>query len=389
MSPPRLTAELVAVLRSVLPRDRGSLPLHEPSFGGAEWRYIKDCLDSGWVSSAGSYVETFEQKLAETTGAGQAVATVNGTAALHLCLIGAGVQEGEEVIAPALTFVASINAIAYCGAVPHFADCDASDLGLDAAKLAEHLDEIGEARDDGFYNRQSGRRIAAVLVTHVLGHAADLEPLAELCRSRGLPLIEDAAEALGSRYKGRHVGNHGLVSALSFNGNKIMTTGGGGAVLTSDEDLADRLKHLSTTARPGHPWRYDHDAVGYNYRLPNINAALGCAQLEQLRGFLESKRRLADRYRLAFGSVTGVTFFAPPREEESNHWLNALLLDQADQGLLDDCLAALHAEGILARPLWTPMHKLAPYSDAPCMDLSVVEDIAARLICLPSSARLA
>ena len=388
MSPARLTVELVAAVRALLPPEAETVPLQEPHFEGNEWRYVKQCLDSGWVSSAGAFVDDFETRLAEVTEAPFAVATVNGTAALHLCLLGAGVASGDEVIAPSLTFVATANAIAYCGAIPHFADCEERGLGLDPAKLAVHLEAIGEPRQDGLYNRHTGRRIAAVLATHVLGHPSDLDPLVALCDAHGLPFVEDAAEALGSRYNGRHVGCHGRLGALSFNGNKILTTGGGGAVLTRDEALARRLKHLSTTARLPHPWHYEHDAVGYNYRLPNINAALGCAQLEGLPRALQAKRRLAERYRRALEPVEGVAFFAEPSYAESNYWLNAVTLEAAAEEMLETCLKALHAEGILARPAWQPMHRLPMYAEAPRMALDMTESMTARLICLPSSVPL-
>ena len=388
MSQPRLTAELIAALRGVLAGADAPVALHEPCFAGNEWHYLKDCLDSGWVSSVGAYVDRFEAELAALTGAGHAVAAVNGTAALHLCLLLAGVRPGDEVIVPSLTFVGTANAVAHCGAVPHFADSEARSLGLDAAELAKHLAATVERRDDGLFNRDTGRRIAAVLATHIFGFPCDLDALAAMSESWGLPLIEDAAEGLGSTYKGRHVGTHGLLAALSFNGNKILTTGGGGAVLTDDPDLAERAKYLSTTAKRAHPWRYDHTEVGYNYRLPNLNAALGCAQLEQLPGFLRAKRRLAESYAAALDPVAGLRFCHDPPETRSNCWLNAVALDRGDPALLDSVLSALHAEGILARPAWTLMHRLPMYADLPRGDLSVCEDLANRLICLPSSAAL-
>ncbi len=389
MSPLRLSAELVTAVRRVLPQGGTSYPLHEPLFGGKEWDYVKSCLDSGWVSSAGAFVGRFEQQICEVTGSEEAIATVNGTAALHLCLLAAGVRPGDEVIVPALTFVATANAVSYCGATPHFADSAETTLGLDPKRLAEHLATVGERRDGSLHNKTNGRRIAAVVVTHVLGHPADLDPLLSLCREQRLPLIEDAAEALGSTYKSRHVGRHGLLAALSFNGNKVLTTGGGGAVITDDEALAERVRHLSTTAKQPHAWRYDHDAVGYNYRMPNINAALGCAQLEQLSGLLHAKRALAARYASALAEVEGLRCVTEPAFARSNYWLNAVLIDAGDTGVRDELLKALHAEGILARPAWTLMHRLPAYAEAPRADLEVAKDIERRLICLPSSASLA
>lgn len=379
----------MAAARAVLPDSAEGVPLHEPSFKGNEWRYVKDCIDSGWVSSAGTYVTRFEDALRQTTGAGHAIATCNGTAALHLCYLLAGVEPGSEVIAPALTFVATINALAYCGARPHFADCSALTLGLDPERLADHLERIAERRPEGLYNKESGRRIAAVVCTHVFGHPADLDALVTLCRRWELPLIEDGAEALGSLYGGRHVGTYGLLGALSFNGNKILTTGGGGAVLTDDEALARQAKHLSTTAKLDHAWRYDHDALGYNYRMPNLNAALGCAQLEQLDGFLAAKRVLAARYGEALAPLQGVRFVAEPPGTRSNYWLCSILLRSDCRDRREELLEALHRVGLHARPVWKPMHHLPMYADAPRMDLQVTEDMAARLVSLPSSVALA
>lgn len=381
-----LAPAIVEVLRRLVP---SPCALHEPEFAGNEWQYVKECLDTGWVSSAGRFVERFEKDIASYTGAAHAVAIVNGTAALHACLMLAGAGRDDEVIAPALTFVATANAIAYCGAVPHFADCEERTLGLDPCKLDGHLATLSERRTGGLYNRQTGRRIAAVVAMHTFGHPVDLDALSVVCRRHGLPLIEDAAESLGSLYKGRHTGNDGLISALSFNGNKIVTTGGGGAVVTNDPDLARRAKHLTTTAKLGHRWAFKHDEVGYNYRLPNLNAALGCAQLEQMDGFVARKRTLADRYRKAFQGLPGVRVFAEPEGCRSNYWLNVLLLDGGVAGLRDDVLAATNDAGFMTRPAWEPMHQLPMFSGCPRMDLSVTEDLCRRLINLPSSPRLA
>lgn len=382
-------ASLVEATRGVLPPSLESAALHEPCFAGNEWRYLKDCLDSGWVSSAGAYVDRFEAALCETTGCGHAVATCNGTAALHLGYLLAGVEPGCEVIAPALTFVATINALAYCGALPHFADCSAETLALDPGRLAAHLEQVAERRPEGLFNKRSGRRIAAVVCTHVFGHPAALDDLVALCRHWELPLIEDAAEGLGSFYRGRHVGCFGTLAALSFNGNKILTTGGGGALVTGDPALADKARHLSTTSKLSHAWRYDHDAVAYNYRMPNLNAALGCAQLEQLERFLAAKRSLAERYQEAVAPLESVRFLAEPPDSRSNYWLCTILLEPGCPFGRDALLAALHEAGLYARPAWTPMHRLPMFAEAPRMDLSVTEDLVSRLICLPSSVALA
>lgn len=382
------TRAVLAAIKSVLPANAGAVALHEPRFAGNEWPYVKDCIDTGWVSSVGSYVDRFEQQLAAYTGSRRAVATVNGTAALHLCLLLAGVRPGDEVLVPTLTFVATANAVSYCGAVPHFADSEFATLGMDPNKLADHLKRIAKVQKDGCFNRTTGRTIRAAVPMHAFGHPADLDGLAAVCETFGIVMVEDAAESLGSFYKGMHTGNRGRISALSFNGNKVVTTGGGGAILTNDEELGGRAKHLTTTARVAHPWELAHDSVGYNYRMPNINAALGCAQLEQLPAFIRQKRSLAKRYEKAFASVDGVSFFSERKDAESNYWLNVLLLDRKHAGLRDELLALLNAKGIQSRPAWTLMHRLPMYADCPAMDLSTAEDLAARIVNIPSSAAL-
>lgn len=383
----RLDEAVLAAVRRAAGVEKAAL--HEPEFAGREWDYVKECLDTGWVSSVGKMVDRFEAMLADYTGAGRAVATVNGTAALHIAVMLAGAGPGDEVIVPSLTFVATANAVAYAGAVPHFADISAATIGLDPAKLDAHLRDAARSGPNGCVNRITGRPIKAVLVMHAFGHPANLDGLGEVCARHKLVLIEDAAESLGSYYRGRHTGTLARIGALSFNGNKIVTTGGGGAVLTSDPALGARAKHLTTTARLSAGWNFVHDAIGYNYRLPNINAALGCAQLERLENFLVRKRALAERYRAALADVDGVAFIAEPPGTKSNYWLNNILLDPgraAEQGAV---LEALNAAGFGARPAWTPMHELAMYRDCPRGDLSVTEDVFRRLVSLPSSAALA
>jgi len=383
-----ITKDIVAALRSVLPTADSFITLHEPTFGGNEWNYVKECLDTGWVSSVGKFVDRFEVDLANYTGVKRAVAVVNGTAALHVCLMLAGVEAGDEVLIPSLTFVATANAVTYCGAVPHFVDSEERTLGLDPVRLGEYLAEITEFRRDGCYNRATGRRIKAVVPMHTFGHPVDLDPLLEVCQRFGVELIEDAAESLGSLYKGKHTGNLGRVSALSFNGNKILTTGGGGAILTNDDQLATRAKHLTTTAKVPHRWEFNHDLIGYNYRLPNLNAALGCAQLEQLPGLLSAKRQLAERYRQALTGISGIRFFSEPANSQSNYWLNTLVLDEECADQRDALLKATNDAGIMTRPVWNLMNKLPMFADCPKMDLSVAESLERRLINIPSSAKL-
>jgi len=375
-------------MRTILPEECGPIALHEPHFSGNEWNYVKECLDTGWVSSVGKYVDRFEEELAVYTGVKQAVSVVNGTAALHVCLLLAGVKPEDEVLLPALTFIATANAISYCGAVPHFVDSDERTLGVNPHKLAKYLEEIAELRGDECYNRLTGRRIKALVPMHTFGHPVDLDPLVELCNSFQLDLIEDAAESLGSFYKGRHTGQWGLLSALSFNGNKTITTGGGGAILTNDEELGRLAKHITTTAKIHHHWEFNHDMIGYNYRMPNINAALGCGQLEQLPGFIAAKRELAELYSEAFTDAPGVRFFHEPENSRSNYWLNALLLDEENASERDVLLQATNEVGIMTRPCWNLMSEQKMFAGAPSMQLASAQSICRRLINIPSSPAL-
>lgn len=359
--------------------------LHEPFFGGKEAEYVQECIATGWVSSVGKFVDRFESDLAGIFQLKSAVAIVNGTSALHISLKALGVEAGDEVLVPALTFVAPANAIAHTGAVPHFVDCEARTLGVDAAKLDAWLGEIGEIRKDGCFNRKTGRRIKALVTVHVFGHPVDLEAVARVCGTHRLELIEDAAEALGTLYKEKPVGRWGRLTTLSFNGNKTVTTGGGGAVLTDDEALGKRIKHLTTTAKVAHPWRFDHDEIGYNYRMPNLNAALGCAQLEQLPEFLRKKRKLAERYETEFAPVEGLRFFKEPDFAKSNYWLNVLILEKNRAAELENLLRVTNEAGYMTRPAWTLLSDLPMFRQSPKMDLSCARDIVQRLINIPSS----
>jgi len=381
-----LAEQVAGAIRTVI----GSAPavLHEPTFSGNEWIYLKECLDSTFVSSVGKYVDRFELDLASFTGARHVVAVVNGTAALHIALKLAGVSPGEEVLIPALTFVATANAVSYCGATPHFVDSEESTFGVDALKLREYLGCSTEQRGGYCINRSTGRIIRAIVPMHTFGHPADIDGLIAVAHDFNLALVEDAAESLGSYYHGQHTGTFGLMGTLSFNGNKIITTGGGGAILTNDSELARHAKHLTTTAKLPHAWEYRHNEIGYNYRMPNINAALGCAQLEQLPTMLAAKRQLFQRYRVALRGVEGVTLMAEPEQCQSNYWLQTLFLnpEQADQR--DALLSATNNAGIMTRPAWTLMHKLAIFNNCPCMDLAGAESLSNRLINIPSSSKL-
>lgn len=378
----------IAAIERVVGDAPRPVALHEPQFAGREWEYVKETLDTGWVSSVGKYVNEFERRLAERCEVPFAIATMNGTAALHACLLVAGVQRDEEVITPALTFIATANAISYCGAIPHFCDSDPHTLGIDPDKLDRHLSETAEIVQGACRNRKTGRKIAAVVPMHTFGHPTDMDVLAEVAERWHLVLIEDVAEAIGSRYKGRHPGYHGLVSSLSFNGNKTITTGGGGALLTSNPEIARLAKHLTTTAKQPHKWAFLHDTVGYNYRLPNINAALGCAQLEQLDGFIAAKRRLNARYAEAFRDVPGASIFVDADFAESNFWLVTMKLDTPDEAVRDAFLDACHARGLLCRPVWKGMHHLPMYRDCPRAELPDADALEAQIVNLPSSAIL-
>lgn len=378
------TTAVLAILRDVLP---SGAPLHAPVFEGREWEYVKDCLDTGWVSSVGAYVDRIEDMICDRTAAATAIATVNGTAALHALLVASGVGSGDEVIMPALTFVATANAVVHSGARPHFSDIGRDTLGLDPVCLDAYLAEITEMRDGAPFNRKSGARIGAIVAVHVFGHPCDMDGLSRVAENYRLNLFEDAAESLGSLYGGRPTGAIGRAGVLSFNGNKTVTTGGGGAIVTNDGELGARLRHLTTTAKKPHAWEYDHDAVGFNYRMPNINAALGCAQLERLDEFISEKRALAGWYRDRFTPLDGVEFIDEANDGRSNFWLNAILL--GDRTTRDALLEAAHRNHIGLRPAWRPMHELPMYADCPRSDLPVTEDICARLVNLPSGVEAA
>ncbi|KRR24997.1 aminotransferase DegT [Bradyrhizobium lablabi] len=379
---------IVAAVQRAVGTPNGTLALHEPVFAGNEIAYLEECIKSTFVSSVGKFVDRFESMLEEVTGAKRAIAVVNGTAALHACFRLAGVEPGDEVMSPALTFIATTNAIAYCGASPHFIDSSFRTLGMDAQALGARLDAIAQRGPEGTINRETGRKIAAIAPMHTFGHPVDMDEIVAIARNWDIPVVEDAAESLGSTYKGHAVGSQARLAALSFNGNKIVTTGGGGAILTNDEELGRRAKHITTTAKLPHKWAFVHDEVGFNYRLPNLNAALGCAQLEQLDGFLKSKRRLAAAYQRAFAGVPGVQFSREPEGTTSNYWLNTILLDEAHAALRDDVLTALNASGFGARPTWTLMHRLPMFATCPRGDLGTAESIERRLINLPSSASI-
>lgn len=363
-------------------RSNDFIPLHAPVFSGHERQYVVDTIDSTFVSSVGAYVDRFERDMAAYTASPRAVATMNGTAALHIALKLAGVEPGDLVITQPLTFVATCNAIAYCGAEPVFIDVDRDTLGLSPQAMDEWLQNHAHVGDDGVCRtRTEGRAIRACLPMHTFGHPANLAGLLEVTGRWKLALVEDAAESLGSLYKGRHTGTFGLLGTLSFNGNKIITTGGGGMIL-ADETLGDRAKYITTTAKRPHPYEYFHDEVGYNYRLPNINAALGCAQLEQLETFVANKRELASRY-AAYFSGSDMQFVTEPTGCRSNYWLNAVVCDSLEQR--DALLKSTNDSGVMTRPIWALMNRLPSFVACRQGPLPNAEWLEARVVNLPSS----
>lgn len=364
------------------------VPLSAPEISGNEWKYVRECLDSGWVSSSGPLVERFERAVAEAVTTAHAVATVNGTAALHVALLGAGVEPEDEVIVPALSFVATANAVRYCGAHPVFVDVDAATWGIDASKVADFLDR--ECAWDGqrLTDRTTGRRVRALLPVHLLGHPVDADPLLTAARRYGLAVIEDACEALGAHYRDRAVGRLGDAGCFSFNGNKVVTAGGGGVVVTDDEALARRVRHLTLQARePG--GEYVHDAVGFNYRLTNVCAAVGLAQIERLAEFLKRKRRIAERYRRSFVDFPAVQCMPVAPWASPSHWLFTIRLRGPASGTSADLVARLQEAGIEARRLWRPLHLLPMYYEARRGRLDEAEAVYQDAVSLPSSVGLA
>ncbi len=359
------------------------IPLHEPRFVGREKEYVMDTINSTFVSSVGQYVDSFEEKLAVATGVSYAVAVSNGTSALHVSLVAVGVSRGDEVITQSLTFVATCNAISYCGADPIFVDVDRKCLGMSFDALKSFLDNETKMKDGLCINKTSGAVIRACVPMHTFGQPVrDMEDISRLCDQHGIVVVEDSAESLGSTLNGKQTCTFGRLAAVSFNGNKIITTGGGGAVLTNDEALAKKIKHLTTTAKVPHPWHYEHDMVGYNYRMPNLNAALGCAQLEKLEEFIVKKRQLALKYENWFKDKDA-NFLVEGEGACSNYWLNAIILN--DRAERDQFLEITNKQGVMTRPIWIPMHKLKMFSNCQAGDMQNTEWLEDRLVNIPSS----
>ncbi|QKI89574.1 LegC family aminotransferase [Thiomicrorhabdus xiamenensis] len=360
----------------------GFVPLHAPCFQGEEKTKLIDCIDSTFVSSVGKYVDEFERQIAQFTGAKYAVAVVNGTLGLMLAMRVAGIQSGDLVLTQSLSFVATANAISMLGAEPLFLDVDSSSLGMSASGLEDFLATQTEHKNGHLIHKASGKPIRGCVPMHTLGFACEIDAIAMLCQKYGIALIEDAAESLGSFYKGKHTGTFGEIGVFSFNGNKILTTGGGGMLVTDNERLAKEAKHLSTTAKKPHAWLFEHDEIAYNLRMPNLNAALGVAQLQQLPEFLKEKRKLADFYQGAFSDSRGFGFLVEPDNTQANYWLNAITFDQSESA--QAFLADSNAQDIQTRPLWTPMHQLDIYRHSFKTDLPITESLASRVVNLPS-----
>ncbi|MCG3658943.1 LegC family aminotransferase [Aliarcobacter butzleri] len=358
------------------------IPLHEPRFIGNEKKYLNDCIDSTFVSSIGKYVDTFEKEFAKTVGSKFAIATVNGTAALHISLLLGDVKKDDEVITQPLTFIATCNAISYIEAKPIFIDVDLDTMGLSPKSLKKFLETNCEVVDNKCINKTTNRQIKACVPMHTFGHPCKIDEIKEICDSWNITLVEDAAESLGSYYKNKHTGTFGKIGAFSFNGNKIITSGGGGVIVTNDEVLAKRAKHITTTAKIHHPYEYVHDEIGYNYRLPNINAALLVAQLEQLERFLVSKRELAKIYD-EFFSLNSIKFIKESENSKSNYWLQAVLLDDLKQR--DEFLEFTNKNGVMTRPIWKLMNELDMFKDCQKDDLKNAKYLEERVVNIPSS----
>lgn len=375
-------SHIIQYIKSLYKQD--FVPLHEPRFIGNEKKYVLETIDSTFVSSVGKFVTQFEEITADYTGAKYAVATVNGTAALHIALLIAGVKSGDEVLTQALTFVATANAIAYCAAKPTFIDVDSTTLGLSPEMLKNFLLENAEMRSCGFtYNKISGNRISACVPMHTFGFPTKIDEIVAVCKEYNIAVVEDAAESLGSFYKNKHTGTFADIGILSFNGNKTVTTGGGGMLLTSNKEVATFAKHITTTAKMPHKWEYIHDYTAYNYRLPNINAALGVAQMENLNFFIEKKRILAEKYKNFFQNIENVTYIEEPINSRSNFWFNTIMFQTKKER--DEFLEVTNQNGVMTRPAWQLMHKLPMYQNCFANNLKTTEFLADRMVNIPSS----
>jgi perosamine synthetase len=363
-------------------KNKGFIPLHEPKFIGNEKKYLNDCIDSTFVSSIGKFVDEFERKIANYTGAKYAVAISNGTSALHIALLLANVKSNDEVITQPLTFIATCNAISYCGAKPIFIDVDKETMGLSPVALNEFLEKNTLVKNNQCINNKTGKVIKACIPMHTFGHPCRIDKIKDICDKYNIFLIEDSAESVGSLYKNKHTGTFGKIGVMSFNGNKIITSGGGGCIVTDDEVLAKKAKHLTTTAKVPHEWKSSHDLIGYNYRMPNLNAALLVAQFENLDIFVLKKRELANIYK-DFFNKTDYSFFTESVNSKSNYWLNSIIFE--NKQIRDEFLTETNLQGVMTRPIWTLMNKLPMFEDAECGDLLNAEWLEERVVNIPSS----
>ena len=380
--------KVLKALKKILKKRNKLVSLHEPQFIGNEYAYLKECIDSNFVSTVGKFVGLFEEKLKKLTKSKNAIALVNGTCALHIGLKILGVKKNDEVLIPSLTFVGPTNAAIYCGAKPHFIDSEYETFGVDALKLKNYLLKNATLKNGKCINKKTNRTIKALIVVHIFGHPSNMDEIKKVADNFNIPILEDAAEGIGSFYKKRHVGTIGKIGVISFNGNKTITTGGGGVILTNDNKIAKIAKHITTTAKIPHRWEYNFDEVGYNYRMPNINAALGIAQLENLSKLLLSKRKLFNAYEKVFEFVDGVSLKKEPKGSKSNYWLQTLVIDKKNKKYRDVLLKITNENNIMTRPSWRPMHYLNHFKKFPRMDLTVAEDLYSRIINIPSSSNI-
>jgi aminotransferase in exopolysaccharide biosynthesis len=377
-------SQIVNILKKTL--GAGYHSLHEPYFCGNEWKYVKKTLDDNYVSSIGPFVNKFEEQIKKFTRSKYAISVVNGTEALHLSLVACGVKNDDEVLVPAITFAGTANAIVYSGAVPHFIDSELETLGVDPLKLEKYLKKITIKKGKFYFNKKTKRIIKAIIPVHIFGNICQIDKILKIAKKYNLIVIEDAAEALGSFFKSRHAGTFGLVGCFSFNGNKILTTGGGGAIITNNQSLAKKIKHLSTVAKINHRWEYIHDAVGYNFRMPNLNAALGSAQIENLNKFLKSKRRLFLKYKNEFSKMNDVRLIKNPKFSVSNNWLNTIFIKNCSMIKRNKVLSLAKKNKIYLRPVWKPLHTLKHFNRMPRMNLRGAMNIYQSCVNLPSGA---
>ena len=381
-----LSKDIIQSIKEFIKKD--SLSLHEPSFIGNEIKYLYECIKTNYVSTAGKFVDDFAFKIKNFTKAKYVVPVINGTSGIHISLLISGVERNDEVIIPSMTFAATANAICYCSAIPHFVDNEENNLGIDPYNLRKHLEEISSIRNGKLVNKKTDRVMKAIMPMHTFGHPSKLTELKKIAEEFNLILIEDAAESFGSFYNHKHTGTFGIAGIISFNGNKTITTGGGGAILTNNEEFAIRAKHLTSTAKLDHKWDFIHNEVGYNYRMPNINAALGCAQIEKINITLKKKRRLFQVYKKAFNGISGIELFKEPSNCQSNYWLQTILLKKPSIKTRNKILLATNDVGIRTRPVWKLLHKLKHFKNAPRASLKTSEYLEQKIINLPSSSFL-